>query len=246
MNASWGGVITNIYASQRFSYEPYNSWHWTNVNRNRILTAKPRMRSVVGTSDHLFNNNVDFIKYTCNVGLPVEFIVATGIGHDINAYYNYTLPSGTKLGLDTFKFHAETFGSTFPLIAGEFKATAVRGQSFSHTFSASGAGTWSATGLPLGLAIDSSTGAISGSVDVSVAEATYLINLQLGTSPAVVGRCHPRIKRRRRSHPLWPSPTRATPSPRPEPLTNTICSSPSRSPPEAPRSRSPPQTFPPA
>lgn len=185
MVGSWNGTITSIYANQRYSYEPYDSWYWVNVNQAALRNG-PKMRSVVGTSDHLYTNNLDFMRNTCSLDLPVQFIIPTGVGHDINQYYNYVLPNGETLGVDTMQFHAKAFAqSATPRFTGSFNQTALQGQAFSYQAQASNGPitAWGALGLPTGLSIDSS-GLISGTVTGGTG--VYYVNLS-ATSAADTG-----------------------------------------------------------
>ena len=130
------------------------------------------------------------LKYTA-IGLPAGLVINTGTG-DITgtmalgaaAYGPYSV---TVIAGDGTYSAATSFNWTIndPITITQLADQAnVEGDSVSLSISASGGGTlkYSAVGLPTGLKINTSTGAITGSVAPGAAQGTYTVTVTASDS----------------------------------------------------------------
>ncbi len=96
-------LLRNVYGGGQDRFRAVSPRRYAEQNA-AILANSSRLRLVIGDQDETFENNRDFHNHLARLGIPHEWIVLPGIGHD---------PMGvlTALGDQHWAFYREAFAA---------------------------------------------------------------------------------------------------------------------------------------
>jgi S-formylglutathione hydrolase FrmB len=95
-------LLRNVYGGSQAGFQAVSPRRYARENAAR-LAGRSRLRLVIGDRDETFENNRDFHLYLSSLGIPHDWIVLPGVGHD-------PFQVLTALGDRQWAFYREAFG----------------------------------------------------------------------------------------------------------------------------------------
>jgi enterochelin esterase-like enzyme len=95
-------LLRNVYGGSQAGFQAVSPRRYARENAARLARGS-RLRLVIGDRDETFENNRDFHLYLSSLGIPHDWIVLPGVGHD-------PFEVLTALGDRQWAFYREAFG----------------------------------------------------------------------------------------------------------------------------------------
>jgi enterochelin esterase-like enzyme len=95
-------LLRDVYGGSQAGFQAVSPRRYARENAARLARGS-RLRLVIGDRDETFGNNRDFHAYLEGLGIPHEWIVLPGVGHD-------PFQVLTALGDRQWAFYREAFG----------------------------------------------------------------------------------------------------------------------------------------